>query len=217
MKHSAQRAARGFTLIELVIVTVIIAIMASALTPLAINSLSAYRETVENIEVLDKLRYATERIAREVRAIHYASSTTNPSTCTGGTTDRFCITTTMPTTGSATSLGFRMCSNYDFTTIPTSCSSFRTVTIAKTGATVTLAYSDVNSGAAQVLIDEVNSLTFNFFQNNGVRATTAGNVSCVTAATPACVGYIEIELRLTHNVADDYTQRTRVSLRTPPI
>ncbi len=74
---------RGFTLIELVISTVVIGIMAMALSPLMLSSLNAYDNTLGNLVLLDKLRYATERLAREIRGVQYASNTSTSTTDCG--------------------------------------------------------------------------------------------------------------------------------------
>lgn len=61
----------GFTLIEMSIVIVIVGILAAASAPLLSNSFRAYEMTQGNLVTLTKLRYATERIAREVREVRY--------------------------------------------------------------------------------------------------------------------------------------------------
>jgi prepilin-type N-terminal cleavage/methylation domain-containing protein len=224
---SASHPARGFTLIELIIVTVIMGIMATALVPLTVNSLRAYRETVEDVEVIDKLRYATERLAREVRQVQYASNINAPippaTACSATATDtnHYCITTM-----EANSLVFRVCATYDYTPTYTTCSAYRTITIGTTSTPsascvtapcVTLAYDDVSGAGAQVLTDELGATTnlvFAYYQSDGTTpATLAGNTNCKSATT--CVSYIELSLTLTHN-NNPYTQRTRIGLRTSP-
>lgn len=60
---------RGFTLIELVVTLVLVGILATIGLPILSNSLRAYGATQESLEVLGKLRYATERLAREIREV----------------------------------------------------------------------------------------------------------------------------------------------------
>jgi len=200
--------ARGFSLIELVITTVVIGVMAMVLSPLLLSSLNAYDATLGNVVVLDKLRYATERVAREIRGVQYASSTTTPVTdCSDSpaTTDHYCITNMTPT-----NLKFRR--SYTDTAGNV---SWRTVTINATGSTVTLAYSDINSGVAQVLTDELSSLNFTYLQQDGsTTATLAGNTNCLV--TDTCISSVVITLTLSHN-GNPYTQRTSIGIRTTPI
>ena len=202
------QTARGFSLIELVITTVVIGIMAMVMSPLLLSSLNAYNTTLGNVVVLDKLRYATERVAREIRGVQYASSTTTPPTdCSDSpaTTDHYCITAMTPT-----NLQFRR--SYSDTAGNV---AWRTVTINATGSTVTLAYSDINSGAAQVLTDELSSLNFAYLQQDGTTtATLADNTNC--SATDTCVSSVVITLTLSHN-GNPYTQRTSIGIRTTPI
>jgi MSHA biogenesis protein MshO len=61
----------GFTLIELSIVIVVVGILAAASTPLLVNSFRAYETTQTNLATLTMLRYATERMAREIRDVQY--------------------------------------------------------------------------------------------------------------------------------------------------
>jgi prepilin-type N-terminal cleavage/methylation domain-containing protein len=202
------QTARGFSLIELVIATVVIGIMAMALAPLMLSSLNAYDTTLGNVVVLDKLRYATERLAREIRGVQYASSTTTPDTDCGDsptTTDHYCITAMNPT-----NLQFRR--SYTDTAGNV---TWRTVTINATGSTLTLAYSDINSGAAQLLTNELSSLSFAYLQQDGATtATLAGNTNC--AVTDTCVSSVVMTLTLSHN-GNPYTQRTSIGIRTTPI
>lgn len=205
--------ARGFSLIELVIVTIIIGITSAVLAPLMLSSMRAYDYTLGDLVVLDKLRYATERLAREIREIQYASSTTTPATATDCndspvTTNRYCISAM-----TANSLAFRR-SYTDSAGVVT----WRNVTFGSTSSAVTLAYSDMSVTGAQVLTNELgsaNNLAFAYYLQDGTTAATqAGNVNCLVTNT--CVRYVQISLTLIHN-GQPYTQRTRVELRNPPI
>jgi MSHA biogenesis protein MshO len=62
----------GFTLIEMTMVIVVIGILAAATVPLLINSFRAYETNQTNLVTLSKLRYATERMAREIREVRYS-------------------------------------------------------------------------------------------------------------------------------------------------
>lgn len=61
----------GFTLIELTVVILVLAIIAAVMAPLMANSFRAYETNQSNLVTLSKLRYATERMAREVREVRF--------------------------------------------------------------------------------------------------------------------------------------------------
>jgi len=66
--------AHGFTLIEMTIVIVVLGVLAAATTPMFVNSMRAYDINQTNLVTLSKLRYATERIAREIREVRYTGA-----------------------------------------------------------------------------------------------------------------------------------------------
>lgn len=105
-------AIRGFTLIEMVMVIVVLGILAGLTAPIFSQGLTAARLTTENLNTLAKLRYATERLAREIRQVNHNGASYDVSTM------------------SATSLVF---TKADTTST--------TVSVISAGGNVTLAYS----------------------------------------------------------------------------
>jgi prepilin-type N-terminal cleavage/methylation domain-containing protein len=97
----------GFTLIEMVMVIVILGILAGLTAPIFSQGLTAARLTTENLHTLAKLRYATERLAREIRQVNYNGSAYDVSTMTGSSlvfTKDDTVTTTVSITHSGSNL-----------------------------------------------------------------------------------------------------------------
>lgn len=191
--------ARGFTLIELIITVIVIGIMAAALAPLMASSLRAYDDIRGDVEVLDKLRYATERIAREVREINYSNATTSLGF-------NF-IDPATNATYSASGMGATSM-KFNRTFVDEAGTSTADVTIGNTGDSVTLNYSTSVAGT-QILTDELGgtsgtpsaNLSFSYRDSDGNPTTL------VTA-----VRSVVITLTLRHN-SKDYAQKTRVELK----
>lgn len=61
----------GFSLIELVVSIVVLGLLAAATAPIFSSSMRAYVESDAHLTTLSKARYATERIARELREVRY--------------------------------------------------------------------------------------------------------------------------------------------------
>lgn len=178
------RQTRGFTLIELVIVSIVIGIMAAVLSPLMLSNLRAYDDTLGDLVTLDKVRYATERLAREVREVNYDSTTGFAFSSMGANSMAFTRTFYDATSGTE---------------------STATVTVGNTGSAITLAYSTLAGTGAQVLTDELNGstgLSFSYFTSDGVTTTT----------DPLAVRTVRITLTLSHN-GNPYQQTTQVELK----
>jgi prepilin-type N-terminal cleavage/methylation domain-containing protein len=60
---------RGFSLIEMVVTIVLIGAIAAAVIPVISAGVRSYAATTSSLEALGKLRYATERLAREIREV----------------------------------------------------------------------------------------------------------------------------------------------------
>ena len=58
---------RGFTLVEMVMVIIILSVLGALTAPMMLKGMEAYEGTHRSLRTLDKLRYATERLAREIR------------------------------------------------------------------------------------------------------------------------------------------------------
>lgn len=62
-------AARGWTLVELIMVMVIVGLLAIFIGPMLINAVKAYDRTQITINTYAKMRYAMERMTREIAAV----------------------------------------------------------------------------------------------------------------------------------------------------
>jgi MSHA biogenesis protein MshO len=180
------RKIRGFTLIELIIAIVVIGIIAAAATPVMIGSMGAYNATLDTAMTLDKLRYASERMAREIREID----------------------TSKPVTMSATALQFTR-DDYAGTT-----NSIRDVSITQSAKAVNLSYRTPTVPPiplvtpAPVLTDQLSALVFRYFDINGDDPSFT--------ALPVRYVEIKLILKIVHDypVSETlYAQRTRVALR----
>ena len=178
-------ACRGFTLLELVLVTAIIAILVKAGAPVVVGSLNAYAMTTDLAATSDRLRYASDRMAFEIRELSAGSITAM----------------------SASALTF---SRVDYAGATTS----RTVTIDQSApgngqcnGTARLSYDTPAmtpvAGYRPVLTDSMCSLAFAYYDQAGLSTLVAANVRQVEytlAVKSGATGQI-------------YSQRTRVALR----
>lgn len=62
------KRSRGFTLLELIVVIVMLSLLSASVVPFGVASLDAYHNTTRSLQAMDKLDHATERIAMELRA-----------------------------------------------------------------------------------------------------------------------------------------------------
>lgn len=176
---------RGFTLLELVLVTTIIGILVMAGTPVIIGSLKAYDMTTDLAATSDRLRYASDRMAFEIRELAAGSITAM----------------------SVTALTF---SRVDYVGATAS----RIVTIDQSpsadgqcNGTTKLSYNTpVMTPVADyrpVLTDRLCSLAFAYYDQAGL-----------PTLIPANVRQVEYTLAVKSNATGQtYTQRTRIALR----
>ncbi len=133
---------RGFTLIELIVVIVLMGILAVAVAPVLLTGVQAFHTTSASIDTLSKLRYAMVRMVREIREVRR-----NPA----NTADYDIATMT------ATTLAFTKTDG-------------NAVTISSAAPDVMLAYS--TPAASAVLTDELSSLAFSYYKIDGVTPAT---------------------------------------------
>jgi MSHA biogenesis protein MshO len=186
MRHPVP-SRRGFSLIEFLMVLTIVSIIAAALLPMLRETFKAYDQTANDIVVMDKLRYATERLAREVREVNFTSGV-GSFTAASGSSMTFTRSVADGASPSAT---------------PTSA----TVSVGTTATTVTLAWSTIASGVAQTLTDELGSLAFVYLDGSG-NTMSASPLATLNSSVRA----VQITLTLTHD-GRTFSERTRVTLK----
>ena len=178
--------AHGFTLIEMVMVVIIMAILAAFIAPILAEAVSAYDTISRNIEVLTKMRYAMERLAREIRMVR--RDPVNSA--------NYDIVTM-----AANSLEFCQA---DGTGVIISYAS-PNVSVAFTNAGI---FSSVSCSAsaltARVLTDMATGFTLTYFNAAGGAAVGKNDVA-----------YVQVALTVTGTGTSAYNLSTRVDLRNP--
>ena len=135
---------RGFTMIESVVALSVLATLGAAAGYGLVGGVRAYSESADVLQTLDELRYANERIVREVREIR--RDPTDPA--------RFDIAEM-----TATTLRFTR-------------GDGAVVTISATPPRLTLAYAAV--AGAQTLSDELGRLHLAYLRGDGTTTATDG-------------------------------------------
>ena len=138
-KHTRQQ---GFTLMELIIGLVVLAVLGAAAGYGLANGALAFVNTTDAVHTLGKLRYASERMAREIREIR--RDPVAPSL--------YDISTMAPTV-----LAFTKTDGTD-------------VTLSGAPPLATLSYS--SPAGTYVLTDEVGTLSFAYYQADGSTPAT---------------------------------------------
>lgn len=139
----------GFTLIEMVVTMTLLAVMAAAAVPFMSNGAKAYNSTTRGLQTISNLRYANERLARELREVQRDAS------------GNFDITT--PVNISGNTITFRKSDGVE-------------VIISDAAPVVNMRYDSLGS-TDYILTDEVTSITFNYYLADGI--TQANNTSDV--------------------------------------
>jgi hypothetical protein len=124
--------------------------MAGLTAPLFSQGIGAAQNTVQNLQTIEKLRHATERIGREIRHINYNSGTPGYDI----------------TTMTAPSLVFTK-----------NDASSTVVTITFASPLITLGYS--TPAAVSTLTDEVTAMSFAYYDSSGVVTAVVANVAAI--------------------------------------
>lgn len=147
-----RRGNYGFTLMELVVTLIVLGLMSAFAVPYMSNGVRAYNDTAAALQTLSKLRYAGERIARELREIRNVDGKFDINVPVNVPGDRIVFKKT----------------------------DGQQVTISDTAPTLSLAYNTLADNADFPLTDKLTRLTFNYYQSDGVsQATGVDNVAYI--------------------------------------
>jgi prepilin-type N-terminal cleavage/methylation domain-containing protein len=79
------QSARGWSLVELVVVILVLGMLAAFIGPLLVSALTAYDMTSGTVSTYAKMRYAMERMEREMRDIRRSPADTTKFDINAGT------------------------------------------------------------------------------------------------------------------------------------
>lgn len=181
-------ACRGFTLLELVLVTTIIGILVVAGTPVIIGSLKAYGMTTDLAATSDRLRYASDRMAFEIRELTAGSITTMSATAfTFSRVDYAGATTTRTVTIDQQAPSLGQCDGY----------------LQLSYNTPVLTITPGVPGNPRALADRLCSLAFAYYDQAGTPTAVPANVRSVEYT-------LAVQSTATRQI---YSQRTRIAIR----
>lgn len=203
MRPTPVNSIRGFTLIEVVIVIVLTGILAAAAVQPLIQAFRARARVANNLDAFDSLRYATERIVREVRQTQYDAAGTGFQlkaldyvSSSGNTSNGICFRRSGGTSGISTA----------------------GIALRKSGTLVTLdqgiTYPACSSVKANTLAGNVSNLQFNYWSYGS--SSTPVALAVGDANFGLLLSFIDITLTITpvsNSGVAPVTLHTRVALR----
>jgi len=194
-----RRKAAGVTLLELTLVIALIGILGSAAVPAIVASFKAQAKTQANGIMLDKMRYALERLAFEIREVGVGTITTMTSTRLAFSRAEYVPLTATTYTQTARAVTVDLVP-------PQFVTAANGTSVNQCNGKLTLSYGTLimsPAGYVPVLADGVCELTFNYYNQANAVATTA-----------ATVRYVQISLTLAPTTGGpQFKQYTRIALR----
>lgn len=189
----------GFTLVEIIISIVLLGILAAVGSSMISDTFRTTKMVDANQASRAQIRYAVERLAREIREVKYVSK----GTAFNGTTTNYtgyCIGTI-----SASSLTFKKPIAGDLDKL--NCATNTTPVNISVGSTVTLNSSPLASNV-------ISPYSLAYYLQDGITTTTTAG-STTTTDPSAFVRFVVITLTV-RDSGQSITERTRVALRDAP-
>jgi len=160
----------GMTLIEIVISLVVLSIILVVAGQFVLSSATMFNIGKSNITTLNKLRFANERLSKEIRHVDFTGSQYDITTKAAS---RFVFTKT-----DGTAVDFNL-----------------------NGTDLEMTYSTLSVTPTPILLDNVTSLDFNYYQYDGTTANAAADVK-----------EVEFEIMVTES-GISYSTKTRILLK----
>ena len=198
MVAQARSRENGFSLLELVIAMVLTALMAVIAMQPIVRALHARSQVAGNLAAIDALRFATERMVRELRQVRYDAQGSG-----------FQLAALDPIAGTA-SASSSLC----FTRVGGAAgATHSSLALRHTGTTATLdqvSWPGCAAAGPKTLADRVSSLRFDYWSHgSGAPVALALN----DAAFGTKLAYIDITLSVAPNGGPAVSHRSRVVLR----
>ena len=183
---------RGYTIIEMAIVVIILGILVVFLAPILLGAVNAYDTTSRNLEVLTKMRYSMDRMAREVRNLRRDPTNAARADVSSMTASKFEFCrgdgTRVTLDGAAVAGEVRI--GYTAGSLQATCAA---------GAATT-----------NTLTDAVTAFAFQYCRIDSVCAASSG-----ATVDELSLAYVDITMTLTGAGTGAYTSSQRVDLRNP--
>jgi prepilin-type N-terminal cleavage/methylation domain-containing protein len=183
---------RGYTVIEMAIVIIILGILVVFLAPILLGAVNSYDTTSRNLEVLTKMRYSMDRMAREVRNLRRDPTNTARADVSSMTASKFefCRGDGTRVTLDSAAVAGEVRIGYTAGSLQTSCAA---------GAATT-----------NTLTDAVTAFAFQYCRIDSVCAASSG-----ATVDELSVAFVDITMTLTGTGTSAYTSSQRVDLRNP--